>query len=130
MVLSADRASLTRLARYIAVGLASTGTYFVVFAGLIEAFGTAVWLAASAAFMAGTVVSYLGNALWTFGQKTSAQSAVRFMSVIGTTFLVNLAIAAGLAAVATPYPVIFAVEVVVLTTLNFIGHTLWSFRTA
>ena len=116
-----------RFARYIAVGLASTGTYFVVFVAMIELAGSAIWLAACAAFVAGTVVSYLGNAIWTFGQKAGGASAARFMTVVAASFTVNLLIAAVLELLGVHYLIIFCVEAVALTLMNYAGHMLWTF---
>ena len=118
---------LRRFARYIVVGLASTGTYFAVFVAMIELGGTAVWLAACGAFAAGTLLSYLGNALWTFGQRTSSASAARFLTVVAASFTVNLVIAAVLDALGVHYLIIFCVEAVALTLMNYAGHMLWTF---
>ncbi|MCB1480802.1 MAG: GtrA family protein [Rhodobiaceae bacterium] len=117
-----------RVARYIVVGLASTGTYFVTYVAAILGAGSPIWLAACAGFATGTGVSYLGNALWTFGQKAQARSAVRFLTVVGTSFTVNLAVSALLEWAGVHYLIIFCVEAVALTILNYAGHTLWAFR--
>lgn len=121
-------ATLRRFIRYAVVGLCSTSTYFVVFAGLIEFAGSSSGLAAGFAFCAATVVSYLGNALWAFGSVVSGRTSVRFLTVVGLTFCVNIAIAVGMEHLGFHYLIIFAVEVVVLTGLNFLGHAAWTFR--
>ena len=123
-----SREEMERLARYIVVGLGSTGTYFVAYIAAILLAGSPVWLAACAGFVAGTGVSYLGNAIWTFGQKAEARSAIRFMAVVTSSFSVNLVIAALLDWAGAHYLIIFCVETVVLTALNYAGHMLWTFR--
>ena len=122
------REEMERLARYIIVGLASTGTYFIAYIAAILGAGLPVWLAACAGFVAGTGISYLGNAIWTFGQKAEARSAIRFLTVVTSSFSVNLVIAALLDWAGAHYLIIFCVETVVLTSLNYAGHMLWTFR--
>lgn len=117
-----------RIVRYIVVGLASTGTYFAVFVATIELGRSPVWLAACAAFASGLGISYLGNALWTFGHGTSGRSAARFLTVVASTFSANLAIAASLESLGVHYLIIFCVEAVALTVMNYVGHMLYTFR--
>lgn len=119
---------LRQSVRYIVVGLASTATYFSVFVTMIAVFGSAVWVAACAAFLTGVGISYLGNAIWTFNQRARSDSALRFLTVVAGSFLVNLAIAAALERLGMHYLIIFCVEAVALTTMNFAGHMLWTFR--
>lgn len=119
---------LQRITRYIVVGLASTGTYFAVFVATIEVGQSPVWVAACAAFVTGLGISYLGNALWTFGHGTSGRNAARFLTVVASTFTANLAIATVLEHLGVPYLVIFCVEATALTVMNYLGHMLYTFR--
>jgi putative flippase GtrA len=117
-----------RFFRFALVGMVSTSTYFLVFAGVINLGGSGAGLAASLAFAASTIVSYLGNAVWAFRSVVSVATSTRFLTIVGATFLVNLAVAVGLEAAGAHYLLIFAAEVVVLAGLNFLGHSIWTFR--
>ena len=56
-----------RLIRFVVVGLLAAVVYVAIMALVIDGLGGAVLLGAFLAFCVGTFVSFIGNALWSFG---------------------------------------------------------------
>jgi putative flippase GtrA len=125
---SPDR--LSRLVRFVLVGLVGTGTYFALTMGLVLA-GQPIEIAHIAGYAVSIVVSYLGQKIVTFGIRGQhRRSGFRFL-------LATAGIAAvqyGLILVLARYGLDARMAVVVSTfyypVASFLVHTLWTFRMA
>ena len=123
-----SKGRLSRLVRFVLVGLVGTGTYFALTMALVLA-GQPIEIAHIAGYAVSIVVSYLGQKIVTFGIRGQHRRS-------GARFLFATACIA-----AVQYGLIFVLAhqgvdgrmVVVLSTLyypvaSFTVHTLWTFR--
>ena len=77
--LSADLAR--QLIRFFMVGGLAAVTYVAVMAVVVDGFGGRVLLGAFLAFVLATLVSFVGNALWSFGSRLTPAKAAMFFAV-------------------------------------------------
>ena len=123
-----NRPSLARaLVGYAVTGSMAAAAYVGTMAFVIERLDRSVTLAAVAAFGIGTVVSYTGNALLSFGTRPSLATVHRFLAVTLVGLGLNTAIAWGLDRLGFAYLLISLVVLVVVPAWNFAAHYFWTF---
>ncbi len=122
---SADTA--TQLIRFVLVGLVAAVAYLAVMALVVDGFGGRVLLGAFLAFVFATLVSFVGNALWSFGARPTAANAVRFFIVNTVGLLLNLLIAWAMERAGVHYLLISLTVLIVVPMFNFAGHRLITF---
>ena len=116
-----------QLIRFGVVGLGATAAYVGVMALMVDLLGRSILLGAFCAFVVATAVSYVGNALWSFGGALTASTAIKFWLITTIGLCLNLAIAWVLERMGAHYLVVSLVIVIVVPLFNFIGHRLVTF---
>jgi putative flippase GtrA len=120
-----------RFGAFLVVGLASCAAYFAVLSISIEIARLGTLVSAFAAFLAGSVVSYVGNTLLTFTAEMTSRTAIRFGAVVLLGLGANQAIAYGLDRIGVHYLLIGLVIYAVVPLLNFAAHHFFTYdRTA
>lgn len=119
-----------QIIRFCVVGAFSVGTYVAVMSLLVVTFKTSIVTGSVFAFVIGTSVSYVGNALWSFDARPSPGNATRFLAVTSLGMLINIAIAWAGQRMGVGHLLVSAVVIVVVPTFNFIGHRLVTFARA
>jgi len=126
--LGLDRVFARRLLRFLVIGVGSAAAYVATLNLLVVSAGLGVTPSAVIAFVAGGVVSYVGNTLWGFGAAVSPRTVSRFALVTLVTFAINTCLAWALELAGVHHLLISLVTVVVVATCNFIGHSLFTYR--
>jgi len=101
--------------------------YVAIMALVIDGFGGPVLLAAFLAFVIGTAVSFVGNALWSFGARLTSAKAAMFFAVNTAGLGLNMLIAWQLERAGVHYLLISLTVLVVVPMFNFAGHRLITF---
>ena len=101
--------------------------YVGIMALLIDGFGRGVLVAAFFAFVIGTAVSFLGNALWSFEARPTADRAVMFFAINTTGLGLNMLIAWLMERAGIHYLLISLTVLVVVPMFNFAGHRIFTF---
>ena len=121
-------ANLARqLIRFFVVGGFAAVAYVAVMAIVVDGFGGRVLWAAFLAFVLATLVSFVGNALWSFGARMTAARAAMFFAVNTVGLLLNMAIAWLLERAGVHYLLISLTVLIVVPLFNFAGHRLMTF---
>jgi putative flippase GtrA len=123
--LSADLAR--QLIRFFAVGGLAAITYVAVMAVVVDGFGGRVLLGAFLAFVLATLVSFVGNALWSFGSRLTPAKAATFFAINTGGLGLNMLIAWLLERAGVHYLLISLTVLVVVPLFNFAGHRLITF---
>jgi putative flippase GtrA len=123
--LSAETAR--QLIRFFAVGGGAAATYVAVMAIVVDGFGGRVLLGAFLAFLIATLVSFVGNALWSFGARLTPAKAAMFFAVNTVGLCLNMLIAWLLERAGVHYLLISLTVLVVVPLFNFAGHRLITF---
>lgn len=123
--LSAETAR--QLIRFVLVGLVAAVVYVAIMALVIDGFGGPVLLGAFLAFVIGTGVSFLGNAIWSFGARPTPQKAVWFFAINTTGLCLNMLIAWVLERMGVHYLLIALTVLIIVPMFNFAGHRLFTF---
>jgi putative flippase GtrA len=117
----------TQLIRFVMVGLVAAVAYVAVMALVVDGLGGRVLWGAFFAFVLATFVSFLGNALWSFGAKPTASKAAMFFVVNGVGLLLNMLIAWLMERAGVHYLLISLTVLIVVPMFNFAGHRLITF---
>lgn len=117
----------TQLVRFLLVGLLAAVAYLAVMALVVDGLGGRVLWAAFLAFVFATLVSFVGNALWSFGARPTAANAARFFIVNTVGLLLNLLIAWAMERAGVHYLLISLTVLIVVPLFNFAGHRLITF---
>ena len=86
-----------------------------------------VLLGAFLAFVIATFVSFIGNALRSFGARPTLSSAVRFFAVNTVGLVLNMAIAWAMERAGAHYLLVSLVVLIVVPLFNFLGHRMVTF---
>lgn len=116
-----------QLIRFFAVGGVAAIAYVAVMAIVVDGFGGRVLLGAFLAFVLATLVSFVGNALWSFGARMTPAKAAMFFAVNTVGLLLNMAIAWLLERMGVHYLLIALTVLIVVPMFNFAGHRLITF---
>lgn len=113
--------------RFGIVGVCAATVYVCTMALAVEAIGWSIVTGAVVAFVAGTAVSYAGNALWSFQAKLTLDNAARFLAVTAAGMLINVTIAWIGERLGAGYLLVSLTVMVVVPMFNFAGHRLVTF---
>jgi len=116
-----------QLIRFFLVGGVAAVTYVAVMAVVVDGFGGRVLLGAFLAFVLATAVSFVGNALWSFGSRLTAAKAAMFFAVNTVGLGLNMVIAWLLERAGVHYLLISLTVLIVVPMFNFAGHRLITF---
>ena len=116
-----------QLIRFFAVGGLAAITYVAIMAIVVDGFGGRVLLGAFLAFVIATLVSFVGNALWSFGARLTAAKAAMFFAVNTAGLGLNMLIAWLLERAGVHYLLISLTVLIVVPLFNFAGHRLITF---
>ncbi len=117
----------TQLIRFFLVGLVAALAYVAVMALVVDGFKGRVLLGAFLAFIVATLVSFVGNALWSFGARPTTSNALRFFAVNTVGLVLNMAIAWAMERAGAHYLLVSLVVLIVVPLFNFAGHRLITF---
>ena len=120
-------ATATQLIRFVLVGLVAAVTYVAVMTLVVSGLHGTVLLGAFCAFILATAVSFIGNAIWSFGARPTAASAARFFMVNTVGLALNMLIAWVLERMGVHYLLISLAVLVIVPLFNFAGHRLVTF---
>jgi putative flippase GtrA len=125
-----NSAEIVRIARFAAVGGVAFVSYYGCMVATIGLTNSGQGVAAGAGFIAGTIVSYIGNSLVVFRARPTAGNMLRFWVVTCAGFVLNILIASVLEKLG--FRPFFTALLIFLTVpvLNYLGHRFWSFREA
>jgi putative flippase GtrA len=112
------------------IGLVSSAGYLLAMSASVEWLGLPVLTSAFIAFCIGTIISYIGNTLFTFRAPVSRSGFARFLVVVVVGMGINQAIAYGLDQFGVHYTVIAITVFIVVPVINFAGHSLFTYRGA
>lgn len=118
----------SQIRRFLLTGLINTAVHTCVAVTLIKALGAGPASANVVAFVTATLVSYLLNTLWSFGQPLSRVTLVRFITVaaVGATLT---AVVAGVAdSLGAHYLVGIACVALSVAPVTFILHKYWTYK--
>lgn len=116
-----------QLIRFFMVGGLAAITYVAVMAIVVDGFGGRVLLGAFLAFVLATLVSFVGNALWSFGSRLTPAKAAMFFAVNTVGLGLNMLIAWLLERAGVHYLLISLTVLIVVPLFNFAGHRLITF---
>jgi putative flippase GtrA len=117
----------TQLIRFVLVGFVAGIVYLAIMAVVIDGFGAPVLLGAFLAFVIGTAMSFVGNALWSFGSRPTGGKAVWFFVINTIGLCLNMLIAWALERMNVHYLMIGLTVLIVVPMFNFVGHRLITF---
>ena len=121
-------ATLARqIIRFVIVGGCAATTYVSIMALFVDGLGGRVLWGAFFAFVIATSVSFLGNALWSFGARVTPGKAAKFFTVNIVGLGLNMLIAWLLERAGVHYLLISLAVLVVVPPFNFAGHRLYTF---
>jgi putative flippase GtrA len=121
---------LKRVVRFGIVGGVSFLVYLACMWFVVDRLGQNATLAAACAFCVATIVSYIGNTLWSFEAPIRGATAVRFLVIVLLGLVANIVIAWALQRIGLGYVVISVIVFVTVPILNFLGHQFWTYRVA
>ena len=125
---SVHRRVLTHaLPRFCVVGAVSAAAYVAAMSMAVEWLEWSATAGSVLAFAVGTIVSYLGNALWTFRTRPTSANLGRFLVVIGVGLVLNTSLAWLLDRLGLHYLLISLAVLIVVPAWNFAGHARWTF---
>jgi putative flippase GtrA len=116
-----------QLIRFFMVGGIAAIAYVAVMAIVVDGFGGRVLLGAFLAFVLATLVSFVGNALWSFGSRLTPVKAAMFFAVNTVGLGLNMLIAWLLERAGVHYLLISLTVLFVVPLFNFAGHRLITF---
>ena len=116
-----------QLIRFFVVGGIAAITYVAVMAIVVDGFGGRVLLGAFLAFVIATLVSFVGNALWSFEARPTRAKAAMFFAVNTVGLGLNMLIAWLLERAGVHYLLISLTVLIVVPLFNFAGHRLITF---
>jgi putative flippase GtrA len=119
-----------QLIRFFMVGGLAAIAYVAVMAVVVDGFGGRVLLGAFLAFVLATLVSFVGNALWSFGARLTPAKAAMFFAVNTVGLGLNMLIAWLLERAGVHYLLISLTVLIVVPLFNFAGHRLITFARA
>lgn len=113
--------------RFLIVGVISSLGYVVVMTMSVAHFGWRPTLGAVLAFVAGTVISYVGNTRWTFQSSVTSRNLARFSAVIAAGFILNVVMAWSLEQLGLHHIFISLVILVTVPIFNYFCHRFWTY---
>ncbi len=116
-----------QLIRFVTVGVFAAIVYVGIMALMIDGLRTGVLVATFFAFVIGTAVSFLGNALWSFEARPTADRAVMFFAINTTGLCLNMLIAWLMERAGIHYLLISLTVLIVVPMFNFAGHRVFTF---
>lgn len=121
------RESLARIGRFIAFGVVSSAAYLATIAACVDWAGLPVVLSAVAAFCVGTLVSYVLNTRFTYGDRPTLANFKRFTLVVAAGFCLNVAITWIFARLGVHYIVSSLVVFTVVPAFNYLAHSRFTY---
>jgi putative flippase GtrA len=116
-----------QLIRFFVVGVVAAIAYVAVMALVVDGLGGRVLWGAFFAFVFATLVSFVGNALWSFGARLTTGKAAMFFAVNTAGLGLNMLIAWLLERAGVHYLLISLTVLIVVPLFNFAGHRLITF---
>lgn len=116
-----------QLIRFGVVGVCAAAVYVGTMALVVDVLGRSIVSGAVVAFVAGTVVSYAGNALWSFEARLTLGNAARFTAITVAGLVLNIAIAWAGERLGAGYLLVSLIVMVTVPIFNFVGHRLVTF---
>ncbi len=122
------RPRVERVLRFLLIGGITAVCYIGTMALMVEVMSTSATVGAVVAFIVGTIVSYLGNSLYTFDAALGGLAMTRFVVVVLFGLISNVGIAWLLEGFGFHHLLISLVILVIVPVQNFVLHEMWTFR--
>jgi putative flippase GtrA len=116
-----------QLIRFVLVGLVAAAVYVAVMALVVDGLGGRILWGAFFAFVIATLVSFLGNAVWSFESRPTASRAAWFFAVNTAGLGLNMLIAWLLERAGVHWLLVSLTVLIVVPMFNFAGHRLITF---
>jgi putative flippase GtrA len=117
-----------RLRKFLLVGVVATGVHTLCAYILITKVGTTPALANAISFSLATIVSYVGNTLWSFGARPNPAQLGRFVAVQ----VLGVILAAVVTGVIDSFGMHYLVGIIsvpfVVTPVTFMLHRSWTYQ--
>lgn len=117
-----------RAFRFLLIGGITAVCYIGTMALMVDVMNTSATVGAVVAFIVGTIVSYLGNSLYTFDAALGGRAMSRFVVVVLFGLISNVGIAWLLEGFGFHHLLISLVILVIVPVQNFVLHETWTFR--
>jgi len=118
----------SRTLRFIAVGIVASIFYLVTMSLMVDGLGQSTTAGAIASFVIGTLISYIGNTLWTWETRMSGAVFWRFLVVVSLGMLLNIVLAYVLEQQGVHHLLIGLIILVSIPIFNFVAHEFWTYR--
>lgn len=125
------RSSVTEILRFGIVGLTATAVHFLILTLAVEKLSIPPSPANGMAFLCALFVTYLGQSLWVFSERSrhSAAQMLRFMISLGVGLFTNIGIMAlSVHGLGLGYQTGFILGLVLVPALSFPINRLWVFK--
>lgn len=127
-ILATGQSNAATMVRFLGVGFVSSMVYLAVLSLMVELAEVSVTVGVAFSYVIGTVVSYLGSALFAFQKSLTGTSAFRFLIVVGISFLLNISIAYALDMANVHYFIVGLIIIATVSMFNFFSHRYWTFQ--
>jgi putative flippase GtrA len=114
--------------RFALVGVTSSLAYLAVIALLTAAFGWNNTPAVVAAYLVGTIISYIASVVFAFRAEMKGSNFAKFLVVVGLSFLANILVSEFLTSYGVAALAIGVTNVILVGAFNFVSHKYWTFR--
>jgi|LFEF01.1.fsa_nt_gb putative flippase GtrA len=121
------RETLPRLALFVAFGILSSAAYLATMVACVDVLGFPVVPSSVAAFVVGTLVSYVLNTRFTYRDRMNWANFNRFALVVLIGFGLNVAITWIFARLGVHYVIGALVVFVVVPAFNFLAHSRFTY---
>lgn len=127
------RPSVTEILRFGIVGLAATAMHYFTLILMVELFAISPTLANGLAFLFALCITYLGQSLWVFQERSqhNISQMLRFIVSLGFGLLSNMVImAVSMHALGMGYQNGFLLSLLLVPALSFMINRLWVFNSS
>lgn len=109
-------------------GLIVTALHAAIAATLVESAGLYPGWANAAAYVVANITSYLLHTYWSFSQRPSAGSWVRFVTVSIVGLIITFAVSSFVDSLGWHYSLGIAAVVITVPPVTFLMHRYWTYR--
>lgn len=116
------------LIKFILVGVSSSLSYLIVLSILSIFYDWESTPSIIMAYLVGTLVSYLGTVLFAFRKEMSRNNLIKFLVIVGISFVINVLISEVLSPLGFHTVLIGMINITVVGLFNYLSHKFWTFK--